>query len=75
MEKKWWCETAVFPWLVSCLSTAPSGSDEEARLVSSGAMKLPQQEMDWKLFFLSRPKGNVPRKVAVDAAVQSRGDR
>jgi hypothetical protein len=37
-------------------------------------MKLPQQEMDWKLFF-SRPKGNVSRKVAVDAAIESRGGR
>ena len=51
-----------------------SGSDEEARLVASGAMKLPQQEIDWKLFF-SLPKGNVSRKVAVDAAIESRGDR
>ena len=51
-----------------------SESDEEARLVASGAMKLPQEEMDWKLFF-SRPKGNVSRKVAVDAAIESRGER
>jgi prevent-host-death family protein len=51
-----------------------SRSDEEARLVASGAMKLPQQEMDWQLFF-SSPKGNVSRKVAVDAAIESRGDR
>lgn len=51
-----------------------SESDEEVRLVASGAMKLPQEEMDWKLFF-SRPKGNVSRKVAVDAAIESRGER
>ncbi len=51
-----------------------SVSEEEARLVASGAMKMPQQEMDWKLFF-SLPKGNVPREVAVDAAIESRGDR
>lgn len=51
-----------------------SGSDEEARLVASGAMKLPPQEMNWKLFF-SLPKGIVFRKVAVDAAIESRGDR
>ena len=53
---------------------AASASDEEERLVASGAMKLPPQEMDWKLFF-SLPKGNVSRKVAVDHAIESRGDR
>ena len=51
-----------------------SGSDEEARLVASGAMRLPQQEMDWKLFF-SLPRGNVSREVAIAAAIESRGDR
>jgi antitoxin (DNA-binding transcriptional repressor) of toxin-antitoxin stability system len=51
-----------------------SESEEEARLVASGAMRLPQQKMDWKLFF-SLPKGNVSREVAVDAAIESRGDR
>lgn len=39
-----------------------SASDEEAQLVASGAMKLPEQEMDWDLFF-SRTKGKVSRKV------------
>ncbi|HTV83627.1 MAG TPA: type II toxin-antitoxin system prevent-host-death family antitoxin [Acidobacteriaceae bacterium] len=51
-----------------------SASDEEAQLVASGAMKLPEQKMNWNSFF-SRPKGNVSRKVAVAAAVESRGDR
>lgn len=55
------------------LSSAPD-SEEEARLIASGAMRPPQQAMDWKLFF-SLPKGNVTRHVAVDALIESRGDR
>jgi prevent-host-death family protein len=49
-------------------------SDEEARLVASGAMKLPEREMDWDEFF-SLPTGNVPRDVAIKALIESRGDR
>ncbi|MGD0368506.1 MAG: type II toxin-antitoxin system prevent-host-death family antitoxin [Acidobacteriaceae bacterium] len=49
-------------------------SDEEARLVASGAMKLPEREMDWDEFF-SLPTGNVPREVAIKALIESRGDR
>ena len=47
---------------------------EEAQLISSGAMKLPENEMDWELFW-SRPKANVPHDVAVQAVIDSRGDR
>lgn len=53
---------------------AASASEEEAQLVASGAMKLPERQMDWDTFF-SSPKGNVSRKVAVEAAITSRGDR
>jgi prevent-host-death family protein len=53
---------------------AISRSEEEALLVASGAMKLPEQEMDWDAFF-ARPKGNVSRKAAVEAAIESRGER
>jgi prevent-host-death family protein len=47
---------------------------EEAQLVASGAMKLPEKEMDWELFW-SRPKAKVPHDVAVQAVIDSRGDR
>ena len=49
-------------------------SEEEARLVASGAMKLPEREMDWDLFW-SSPAGKVRRQAAVNAAIESRGDR
>lgn len=49
-------------------------SDEEAQLVASGAMKLPEQEMDWELFW-SLPRGNVSHEEAVKAAIEGRGDR
>ncbi len=49
-------------------------SEHERQMVASGAMKLPQQEMDWKAFWaLPRPK--VSHKRAVEAALESRGDR
>jgi prevent-host-death family protein len=47
-------------------------TDEETQLVASGAMKLPEREMDWERF-LSRPKGNVPHSVALEAALEGRG--
>lgn len=49
-------------------------ADHEARLIASGAMKLPQQEMDWDVFF-AIPVGNVSHNIAVQAAIESRGDR
>jgi prevent-host-death family protein len=49
-------------------------SEEEARLVASGAMKLPEREMDWDAFF-ALPKANVPREVAIKALIESRGNR
>jgi prevent-host-death family protein len=51
-----------------------SGWDREAQLVASGALKMPEEEMDWSEFFLV-PAGQVSRKVAVEAAIESRGDR
>ena len=51
-----------------------SGWDHEAQLVASGAVKMPEEEMDWNQFFLS-PAGHVPEKIAVDVAISSRGDR
>jgi antitoxin (DNA-binding transcriptional repressor) of toxin-antitoxin stability system len=51
-----------------------SVSDEEARLVAEGKLKLPKREMDWDEFF-SLPTGNVSHDVAVRAALEGRGDR
>lgn len=48
--------------------------DREAQLVASGALKMPEEEMDWSQFFLS-PVGDVSREVAVEVAIESRGDR
>ncbi|MGA8529978.1 MAG: type II toxin-antitoxin system prevent-host-death family antitoxin [Acidobacteriaceae bacterium] len=49
-------------------------SEEEALLVASGKMKLPEKDMDWDEF-LAMPTGRVSREVAVRAAIESRGDR
>jgi prevent-host-death family protein len=49
-------------------------SDDEARLVAEGKLKLPERKMDWDEFF-ALPAGNVPRDVAVRALIESRGDR
>jgi antitoxin (DNA-binding transcriptional repressor) of toxin-antitoxin stability system len=51
-----------------------SGWEQEAQLVASGAMKMPEEEMDWELFFGERT-GNVSHEAAVQAAIDSRGDR
>ena len=51
-----------------------SGWQQEAALVASGALKMPEEEMDWERFFAHRT-GNVSRKVAVKAAIDSRGNR
>ncbi len=50
------------------------GWDHEAQLVASGALKMPEEEIDWNEFFLS-PAGNVTTKIAVEVAIESRGDR
>jgi prevent-host-death family protein len=50
-----------------------SGWDQEAQLVASGALKMPEDEIDWNQFFLSAA-GNVSRKRAVEAVIDSRGD-
>ncbi|HUB19147.1 MAG TPA: type II toxin-antitoxin system prevent-host-death family antitoxin [Acidobacteriaceae bacterium] len=49
-------------------------SEVETRLVAEGKLKLPERKMDWDAFF-ALPKANVPRKVAVRALIESRGDR
>ena len=51
-----------------------SRDERVAELVASGAIKMPQQKMDWDKFFAS-PAGDVPYDVAVQAAIDSRGDR
>lgn len=51
-----------------------SDSEEEAYLVASGQLKLPEQEMDWEAFW-ARPRASVPHDIAVQAVIDSRGDR
>ena len=51
-----------------------SGWEQEEQLVASGALKMPEEEMDWNQFFLA-PAGNLSRDTAVEAAIESRGDR
>jgi prevent-host-death family protein len=53
---------------------ADSLSEHEAQLVATGAMTLPLEEMDWDAFF-AEPLGNVPHDLAVQAAIEGRGDR
>jgi antitoxin (DNA-binding transcriptional repressor) of toxin-antitoxin stability system len=50
------------------------GWDQEAQLVASGALKMPEEEIDWSQFFLA-PAGNVSQEIAVEVAIDSRGDR
>ncbi len=50
------------------------GWEQESQLVASGAMKMPEQEMDWEQFF-DMPSGHVSHEAAVQAAVESRGDQ
>ena len=47
---------------------------QEAQLIASGALKMPEEEMNWNQFFLT-PAGNVSREIAVEVAVESRKDR
>jgi hypothetical protein len=35
---------------------------------------MPEEEIDWNQFFLA-PAGSVSRKIAVEAAIDGRGDR
>lgn len=51
-----------------------SYSEQEAALVASGAMKMPEEQMDWEAYLL-RKRGNVPHAVAVQAVIDGRGDR
>lgn len=51
-----------------------SGWAQEAQLVASGALKMPEEEMDWDRFFLT-PAAKVPREIAVEVAIDSRGGR
>jgi prevent-host-death family protein len=48
--------------------------EQEAQLVASGALKMPEQEMDWNQFFQT-PAGDVSQKIIAEAAIESRGDR
>ena len=49
-------------------------STEEAQLVASDALKMPEETMDWTGFSLA-PAGKVSREIAIEVALESRGDR
>lgn len=51
-----------------------SAWDQEAQLVAAGALKMPEEEMDWDQFFQAHA-GEVSREIAVEVAIESRGDR
>jgi prevent-host-death family protein len=52
----------------------PTRDEQEAQMVADGLLTLPKQEMDWEAFW-ARPKANVSKEVAVQALIDSRGDR
>jgi antitoxin (DNA-binding transcriptional repressor) of toxin-antitoxin stability system len=52
----------------------PTRDEQEAQMVADGLLTLPKQEMDWEAFW-AMPRPNVPKDVAVQALIDSRGDR
>ena len=46
----------------------------QAHLIATGQMKEAKQKMDWEAFW-ALPAGNVPHDIAVQAVIDSRGDR
>jgi len=55
-------------------TSAPIEEGEEARLIATGQMKPAKEKMDWDAFW-RLPAGNVPRDVAVEAAIWAKGER
>ncbi len=49
-------------------------ADDDAELVASGAMRLPEEQMNWDAFF-AIPTGRVSGDAAVQALIEGRGDR
>ena len=47
---------------------------QEEQLVASGAMKMPQEEMDWKRFFAHHQTATVSDETSIQAVIDSRGD-
>ena len=58
------------------LPLPPEGDHEAevAYLIATGQAKPPKQKMDWEAFW-ALPAGNVPHDIAVQAVIDSRGDR
>jgi prevent-host-death family protein len=54
-------------------------SEREQQLVASGAMRMPEEEMNWDAFFnetVADPDAaSVSREAAIQAVIDSRGDR
>ncbi len=49
--------------------------EQEEHLVASGAMKMPQEEMDWKRFFAHPQTATVSDEAAIQAVIDICGDR
>jgi antitoxin (DNA-binding transcriptional repressor) of toxin-antitoxin stability system len=54
--------------------SAPSEEDEEAHLIATGQMRPARERVDWDSFW-KVPAGDVPRDVAVEAAIWAKGER
>jgi antitoxin (DNA-binding transcriptional repressor) of toxin-antitoxin stability system len=53
-----------------------STNERERQLVASGAMRMPEEKLDWEGFFADVANaGRVPRETAIQAAIDARGDR
>lgn len=51
-----------------------AGWEHDLQLVASGAMKMPEETIDWEDFF-HEPVGCVSREIAIQAVLEGRGDR
>ena len=51
-----------------------AGWESEVHLMASGALKSPEETMDWEQFFRA-PAGEVPQELTVEVALAERGDR
>jgi hypothetical protein len=56
------------------LSDRPDDDADAARLVATGQTTLEEEPVNWKAFW-KLPSGNVSHDVALQAAIDSKGDR
>ncbi len=57
------------------LAAADRSELTDHQAVTSGAMKMPEEEMDWKRFFSHPQTATISNEAAVQAVIDSRGDR